>query len=92
MAFCALAVAALAIGPFLYRSMLPTPSGEPVATCSFLFITGGLFVLFAAAAIWLLQRSRRSRRPESDRGLREAVMGGNETPPSRTGGASQIDG
>ena len=84
-------MAALAIGPFLYRSLLPTPSGEPVATCSFLFITGGLFVLFAAAAIWLL-RSRRSRRPESDRGLREAVMGGNETPPSRTGGASQIDG
>ncbi len=75
MAFCAAAVGALAVGPFLYRSMLPAAAGAPSAGCSFVAVTGGLFVLLVAATIWLLRRRRRSREPEIDRRLRDAVLG-----------------
>ena len=75
MAFCALAGAALAVGPFLYRSLLPAAAGAPVAGCAFVAVTGGLFVLLAAGAFWLLSRRRRSRAPDRDRRLRQAVLG-----------------
>jgi MYXO-CTERM domain-containing protein len=83
LAFCAAAVAALAIGPFIYRSMLPAAAGAPPASCSFVVVTGGLFALLVAAAIWLLRRRRRSREPDLDRRLREAVLGEGEKAPPR---------
>lgn len=52
----AVAVAALAVGPFIYGSLLPGRTGAPPAGCSFLLVTGGLFVALAAAAIWQLRR------------------------------------
>ena len=71
-----MAVAALAVGPFLYRSMLPAAAAVPATGCSFAIVTGGLFVLFVAAAIWLLRRRRQVREPELDRRLWEATLGG----------------
>jgi len=79
-------VAALAVGPFLYRSMLPAPAAEPVANCSFVVVTGGLFVLLVVATVWLLLRRRQSREPELDRRLWEAAVGKNETARPRDDG------
>ena len=76
-----MAVAALAVGPFVYRSLLPGSPAGPAAGCSFLVITGGLVALLAAAAIWLLRRRRRSREPELDKRLWEAALGGKDEPP-----------
>ncbi|MFQ5350638.1 MAG: hypothetical protein ACE5EG_09375 [Thermoanaerobaculia bacterium] len=73
-------MAALAVGPFLYRSLLPATAPAPAAGCSFVVVTGSLFALFVAAAIWLLRRRRRSREPELDRRLWEAALGSEETP------------
>ena len=71
-------MAALAVGPFLYRSLLPAASGAPVAGCAFVVVTGGLFVLLAGATFWLLSRRRKSRAPDLDRRLRQAVLGKND--------------
>ncbi len=74
LAFCAVAVAALAVGPFLYRSLLPAAAGTPAAGCSFVAVSGGLFVVLVAAAIWLLRRRRKPREADLDRRLREAAL------------------
>ena len=42
---CAVAVAALAVGPFLYRSLLPEAAGTPATPCGFVAVTVGLFLL-----------------------------------------------
>ena len=78
-------MAALAVGPFLYRSLLPGEPAAPAAGCSFLLVTGGLVALLAAAAIWLLRRRRRSREPELDRRLWEAALGRRDEPPPDSG-------
>ena len=70
-----MAVAALAIGPFLYRSMLPAAAGRPPVSCSFVAVTAGLFVLLVGTTIWLVRRHRQTRDPDLDRRLREAVLG-----------------
>jgi hypothetical protein len=75
LALCAAAIAALAVGPFLYRSMLPAAAGEPAATCSFVAVTAGLFILLAAATVWLLWRRRQPGEPEFDRRLWEKALG-----------------
>jgi hypothetical protein len=72
------AVAALAVGPFIYRSLLPGAAAAPAAGCSFGLVLGGLFALLAAATIWLLRRRRHARRPELDRKLWEAALGRDE--------------
>lgn len=69
-----MAVAALAIGPFLYRSLLPGTAEAPGAGCSFLLVIGSLFVLLAVAAVWLLRRRERDREPRLDRRLWEAML------------------
>lgn len=56
LAASAVAVAALAVGPFVYSSLLPGRADAPPAGCCFLLVTGGLFVLLASAAIWQLRR------------------------------------
>ena len=81
MVFCALAVAALAVGPFLYRSLLPAEAAEVDTGCSFLLVTGGLFALLVAAVIWQLRRRRQVGEPRLDRRLWEAAMGRDAPPP-----------
>ena len=77
-------MAALAVGPFLYRSMVPAAADAPPAPCGFVAITGGLFLLLVGAVIWQLRR-RPPAEPEMDRRLWEAVMGDGEEPPSTDG-------
>ncbi len=79
-----MAVAALAAGPLLYRSLLPEAASAPAAGCSFALVTGGLLALLVAATIWLLRRRRQARRPDLDRRLWEAALGGDE--PAEPGG------
>ena len=75
-----MAVAALAVGPFLYRSLLPAAPEAAGAGCSFLLLTGGLVALLVAATIWQLRRGRRRER-ELDRRLWEAALGKEKAPP-----------
>ena len=75
-----MAVAALAVGPFLYRSLLPGTVGGG-APCSFVLVTGGLFALLIAALVWQLRRRRKPRREELDRRLWEAALG-SQAPPA----------
>ncbi len=80
-----MAVAALAIGPLLYRSMLPAAAGAPPASCSFVAATGGLFVLLVGATIWFVRRRRRPRDGDLDRRLWEAALGEDEEARRRGG-------
>jgi hypothetical protein len=75
LAFCAAAVAALAVGPFLYRSVLPASASAPTAGCTFVAITGGLFMTLVAATIWLLHRRREPAEEDLDRRLWERALG-----------------
>lgn len=86
LALCAAAVAALAAGPFLYRSLLPRETAGVEAGCSFVLVTGALFVLLVAALVWQLRRRRRPRQVEMDRRLWEAVMGDEAPPPDDNAG------
>jgi lysylphosphatidylglycerol synthetase-like protein (DUF2156 family) len=85
LAFCAVAVAALAVGPFIYRSMLPASSEAPATGCAFLVVTGGLVLLLVGATIWQLRRSRRPAQPDLDRRLWEAALGEDEPADLRAG-------
>ncbi len=76
-----MAVAALAVGPFLYRSLLPETEVAPPASCSFVLVTGGLVVLLVGATIWQLRRRRQARDPDLDHRLWEAVVGKDEEAP-----------
>ena len=67
-------MAALAVGPFLYRSLLPE-SEVPPTGCSFVLVVAGLLALLVGATIWQLRRGRQGREPELDRRLWETLMG-----------------
>ena len=79
-------MAALAVGPFLYRSLLPDVPGASSAPCGFVAVTGGLFVLLVGAVIWQLRRRRRPPEAELDRRLWEVVMDGADEPGSEDDG------
>ena len=85
LALCALAVAALAVGPFLYRSLLPEAADVPATPCGFVAVTVGLFLFLLGAVVWQLRRRRRPPEAELDKRLWEAVMGGGEEPPRADG-------
>jgi hypothetical protein len=80
------AVAALAVGPLVYRSLLPGPANGPAAGCAFMAVTGGLFVLLVSAAIWLLRSRRQARQPDVDRRLWEAALGKDDEARRKDGG------
>ena len=85
LALCALMVAALAVGPFLYRSLLPEASSAPATPCGFVAVTVALFLLLVGAVVWQLRRRRRPPEAELDKRLWEAVMGDGEEPPRPDG-------
>ena len=75
-------MAALAVGPFLYRSLLPEAEHARAPGCGFVLVIAGLLALLVGAAIWQLRRRRRPTEREMDKRLWEAVMGRDQEPPS----------
>ena len=78
-------MAALAAGPFLYRSLLPEAEHAQAPGCGFVLVIAGLLALLVGAAIWQLRRRRRPAEREMDKRLWEAAMGKDREPPGVDG-------